>query len=77
MDAISYLDEACSGRKNCEYLVVGQDLLLTKPCPAGASSYLYVKYECVKGKIVLVILFKDKTVTVYITVIVIDIMIAR
>ena len=52
VNAESYLDKACSGKKNCEYLAVGGDLGQTDPCP-GKLSYLEVDYTCIKGTYVL------------------------
>ena len=52
IDAISYLDTACSGKSSCEYYVVEKDLALTHPCPTETASYLEVQYECVKGNTV-------------------------
>ena len=51
VNAISYLDTACSGKTSCEYLVAGPDLAATHPCPKGQAPYLAVQYECIKGNI--------------------------
>ena len=48
MDAMSYLDNACSGKSSCEYYV-GPDFAASQPCPKGTASYLAVQYECVPG----------------------------
>ena len=48
MNAVSYLDKACSGKQSCEYVAVGTDLGQTDPCP-GKVSYLEVDYTCIKG----------------------------
>ena len=48
-DAVPFLDKACSGKSSCEYVVPGPDLVATQPCPRGFTSYLDVKYECIKG----------------------------
>ena len=51
MNAITLLDNACSGQNSCKYKV-GDELYDTKPCPsemASLLSYLEVSYECIKG----------------------------
>ena len=50
IDAISFIDKACSGKTSCEYYVVGPDLAASQPCPRGVASYLEVRYECIKGR---------------------------
>ena len=50
-DATLFLDKACSGRSSCEYFVVGPDLAAIDPCPRGATSYLEIQYECIKGTV--------------------------
>ena len=48
VNAISFMDTACSGRQTCEYVVVGTDLGKTNPCPQELP-YLEVEYLCVEG----------------------------
>ena len=49
VNAIPFLDKACSGKKTCDYSLPSRELIATKPCPRGVASYLEVDYECVKG----------------------------
>ena len=51
-DAISFLDEACSGKAACEYKVPGDDLYATQPCSKDYASYLEVHYQCIKGRLI-------------------------
>ena len=57
IDATSLFDEVCSGRSTCEYYVVGPDLTALDPCPRGATSYLEIQYECLRGNVVHTILY--------------------
>ena len=52
IDATSLFDKLCSGRSACEYYVVGPDLAALDRCPRGATSYLEIQYECLKGNAV-------------------------
>ena len=49
VNAVTYLDKACSGKQTCEYFAVDKDLALTKPCP-GHQSFLEVQYDCINGR---------------------------
>ena len=50
VDAITYLDTACSGKQMCRYVAVGTDLGQTKPCRAQLIPYLEIEYVCIEGK---------------------------
>ena len=50
IDAISYLDEACSEQSQCEYYVGNKELANTKPCESDAYPYLLLDYTCIEGK---------------------------
>ena len=50
IDALPYLDKACSGRNNCDYYVGKEELMQTSPCDSDGIPYLEVAHQCVKGK---------------------------
>ena len=47
-DVIKFLDNACSGKTQCDYYIPNEDVVATKPCPRWIASYLEVNYECIK-----------------------------
>ena len=46
-DALSYLDQACSGRWSCDFAVA--DLHGSQPCPGDLTPFLEASYECILG----------------------------
>ena len=51
-DALALMDEACSGRLQCQIQVPNSKLedIETTTCKRDLSKYLEVSYECFKGK---------------------------
>ena len=47
-DVSSYLESACSGRRDCSMLVATVDSV-AQPCPKDFKSYLDVTYVCAPG----------------------------
>ena len=54
VNALTYLDKACSGKPTCEYFAVDKELALTKPCPVGRQSFLEIQYDCITGMTLLI-----------------------
>ena len=50
VDAIPFLDKACSGLSSCDYYSGSQELALTEPCALGLQNYLEVDFNCIKSK---------------------------
>ena len=50
VNALTFLDKVCSGKVSCEYLVAGEDLYATQPCPGHVATFLEIGYDCVKGQ---------------------------
>ena len=49
IDALPFLDKACSDKPSCNYHVGNPDLLRTKPCSSDGNPYLELNYECIQG----------------------------
>lgn len=52
MDVLPILNQLCSGSRGCTHLV--SDLTeKVQPCPHDLTSYLSVKYSCLRGKVII------------------------
>lgn len=49
-DVTSHVDRKCSGRRQCLFMVPGQEIHDTHPCPSDFTSFLLITYSCVKGR---------------------------
>ena len=50
VDALPYLDKACSDRPTCEYYVANRELAETQPCLSNNKPYLELDFICIEGK---------------------------
>lgn len=48
-DARSMMDEACSGRRKCEFRIFDSKLRKLKACPDDIESFLMASYVCLPG----------------------------
>ena len=49
VDAISYMDSACSGQRQCDVRTIDIQPHLQYPCRRDLNVYLEASYTCVKG----------------------------
>ena len=49
VDVLHLLGSACSGKEQCDYPVLNEELHNLNPCDE-LESYLRVEYDCIKGK---------------------------
>ena len=49
-DVLPVLDQMCSGRKSCEFLVFVAFLNYPNPCPEELRSYLEASFTCIPGE---------------------------
>ena len=57
VDALPYLDKACSDRPACKYFVVDQELAETKPCLSNNKPYVELDFVCIEGNICFILKF--------------------
>ena len=48
-NVIDQLDEICSGRRQCRFVVPDERIRATRPCPKEFAPYLEVSYHCIDG----------------------------
>ena len=51
IDAVTFLDKACSGKESCEFFVANPELAATKPCVSDRYPYLEVEFQCIEGTV--------------------------
>lgn len=49
VNVLSHMDEVCSGRQTCRFVVPDERLREMRPCPIDFAAYLEASYRCVKG----------------------------
>ena len=58
VDALLFLDKACSGKTSCEFVVGSMEFVKTHPKACGEVwPYLEVDYQCIEGMFNVKIIF--------------------
>ena len=53
VDALSYMDSQCSGKRQCEFKIYDSRLRPMSTCPEDTSSYLEASHKCLKGTLLI------------------------
>ena len=61
-DVLSYMDRLCSGKRKCSLIVPDKTMKDMKPC-SELESYLEASYECVKGRLMSLIVVTNRSLS--------------
>ena len=54
-DILSFFDQKCSGKTDCEVRVIDITVESINPCPFSLNVYLEVSYDCISSKLICLI----------------------